>query len=120
MKAAWIGFNTDVSKLALFLLLLALAGAAAAQAIDAPPSAFRANEGIVRSVDRAAGEIIIRHGPLPEMDMPPMTMAFDVSDPAFLDKVNTGDAVAFRVELLNGRFTVTSIDRRRNTRDKEP
>ena len=92
--------------------MVALSGAVAAQSIDDPPSAFAPNEGIVRKVDKPAGEIIIRHGPLTEMDMPPMTMAFEVSNPEFFDKVKAGDRVTFRVELLNGRFTVTRIDRK--------
>jgi Cu/Ag efflux protein CusF len=86
-----------------------LAGAALAQGIDAPPSAFGPNEGIVRGVDKAAGEIIIRHGPLPELDMPPMTMAFEVNDRSQLDMVKPGDRVRFRVGLVNGRFTVTDL-----------
>ena len=92
-----------------FVLTGILAGAVAAQGIDAPPSAFRPNEGIVRGIDKAAGEIIIRHGPLTEMDMPPMTMAFEVQDAGLLDTVTTGDRVSFKVELLEGRFTVTAI-----------
>lgn len=93
-------------------VMAVLSGAAAAQNIDDPPSAFAPNEGIVRKVDKPAGEIIIRHGPLTEMDMPPMTMAFEVNNPELLDKVKAGDRVSFRVELLNGRFTVTRIERK--------
>lgn len=92
--------------------LAVVCGAAVAQGIDDPPSAFAPDEGIVRKVDKLAGEIIIRHGPLTEMDMPPMTMAFEVSNPQFLDEVKAGDRVTFRVELLNGRFTVTRIERK--------
>jgi Cu(I)/Ag(I) efflux system protein CusF len=44
--------------------------------------------------------------------MPPMTMAFEVKDEAFLDKVKPGDRVRFEVEILNGRFTVTEIQRK--------
>ncbi len=71
------------------------------------------NEGVVRSVDKPAREIIIRHGPLNGFDMPPMTMAFEVKDAALLDKVKAGDRVKFQVEILNGRFTVTEIQRQR-------
>ena len=98
-------------KRAIALVLAFVAGAAAAQDIDAPPAAFSPNEGIVRSVDRAAGEIIVRHGRLAEIDMPPMTMAFEVRDAGLLDGLKAGDRVTLRVELLNGRFTITSIRR---------
>ena len=90
-----------------------LSAAAAAQRIDDPPSAFASNEGIVRSIDKAAGEIVVRHGQLTEIGMPPMTMAFEVSDTALLDKVKAGDRVTLRVELLKGRFTVTRIEPKR-------
>jgi Cu/Ag efflux protein CusF len=96
-------------KHALLLLAGLFGGTAAAQGIDAPPSAFPPNEGIVRSVDKAAGEIIIRHGRLTQIGMPPMTMAFEVKDAALLDKVKAGDRVTFQVEILNGRFTVTAV-----------
>lgn len=97
-----------------FLLVVAmLCGNAAAQGIDDPPSAFAPNEGIVRSVDKAAGEIVVRHGQLTEIGMPPMTMAFEVSDTTLLDKVKAGERVTLRVELRNGRFTVTRIEPKR-------
>lgn len=70
-----------------------------------------ANEGEVLGVDREAGEIIIRHGPLPELDMPPMSMAFNVADPQFFSKVRKGDRVRFRAGLVQGRFAITSIER---------
>jgi Cu/Ag efflux protein CusF len=94
-----------VKRIAFLLSLLIFAGAAAAR--DGKP-----NEGIVRAVDKSTKEIIIRHGPLNGFDMPPMTMVFEVKDAAFLDKVKPGDRVRFEVEILNGRFTVTEIQRR--------
>lgn len=75
------------------------------------PVTLAPNEGIVQGIDKAAGEIIIRHGRLEEFDMPPMTMAFEVKDPRLLDEVKAGDRVRLRVELLDGRFMVTSIRR---------
>jgi Cu(I)/Ag(I) efflux system protein CusF len=95
------------------IILAVLAGTSVAHDADAPPSAFPANQGIVRSVDKPAREIVIRHGPLSEVDMPPMTMAFEVADARLLDKVRAGDRVKFRVALLNGRFTVIAIQRLR-------
>ena len=69
------------------------------------------DEGVVVSVDRATKEIVIRHGRLSGLDMPPMTMAFEVADTALLDMAKPGDRVRFRVEVLNGRFTLTEIRR---------
>jgi Cu/Ag efflux protein CusF len=68
------------------------------------------SEGEVRKVDKEAKKITIKHGPLKNLDMPPMTMVFQVKDPALLDKVKAGDQVKFRAEKLGGAFTVTAIE----------
>jgi Cu(I)/Ag(I) efflux system protein CusF len=99
-----------MSRALALVFALVLAGGAGAH--DVNPRQ-RANEGVVRAVDKGAGEIVIRHGPLNGFDMPPMTMAFEVKDAALLDKVKAGDRVQFQVEILNGRFTVTEIRRAR-------
>jgi Cu/Ag efflux protein CusF len=74
-------------------------------------TAHAQNEGVLVSVDKAAREIVIRHGRLNELEMPPMTMAFEVADAALLDAARAGDRIWFRAEILNGRFTVTEIRR---------
>lgn len=62
-------------------------------------------------VYRESGEIAIRHGPLPELSMDPMSMVFVVADPALLRRVGKGDRVKFKAGLHNGRFAVMSIER---------
>jgi Cu(I)/Ag(I) efflux system periplasmic protein CusF len=66
-------------------------------------------EGEIRKVDKEAKKLTIKHGPMPSLDMPPMTMVFQVKDPAMLDKVKPGDKVQFKAEKLGGAFTVTEI-----------
>ena len=83
--------------------LFALALAAAAQAGEL-------FEGEVRRVDKDAQKITLRHGPMPRLDMPAMTMVFQVSDPALLDKVKPGDKIRFDAEKLGGGFRVTRIE----------
>ena len=73
-------------------------------------SAESLSEGEVRKVDKDAKKITLRHGPLTNLDMPAMTMVFQVQDPAMLDKVKTGDKVKFRAEKVDGAFTITHID----------
>jgi Cu(I)/Ag(I) efflux system protein CusF len=104
-------------RLALVLLLAFLPGAAAL-AERAAASHFGANEGEVLQVDREAREITIRHGYLPELDMSPMSMVFQVADAALLDQVRKGDRVKFKPGLVEGRFAVMSFERveRRGTR----
>jgi Cu(I)/Ag(I) efflux system protein CusF len=88
-------------RLLLLTLLLGFSAATLAQPAD----------GEVRRVDKDAQKLTIRHGPLPQLDMPqPMTMVYRVKDPALLDKVKAGDKVKFEAEKVNGAFTVTRIE----------
>ena len=67
-------------------------------------------DGEVRKVDKDAGKITLKHGPIRSLDMPPMTMVFQVKDRAFLDKVKAGDKVRFAAEEKAGAYVVTSIE----------
>lgn len=66
-------------------------------------------DGVIRKVDKDAGKLTIKHGPIPSMDMPPMTMVYRVTDPAMLDQVKPGDSVKFTMEKIGGQYTVTRI-----------
>ena len=68
------------------------------------------SEGEVRKVDQDAKKITIKHGPLANLDMPAMTMVFQVKDPALLDKVKAGDKVKFRAEKEGSAYLVTRIE----------
>ena len=67
-------------------------------------------DGEVRKVDKDAQKITIRHGPLPQLDMPAMTMVYRVKDAALLGKVKAGDKVKFEAEKVGGAYTVTEIE----------
>jgi Cu/Ag efflux protein CusF len=68
------------------------------------------NDGEIRKVDKDAKKITIKHGPLAKLDMPAMTMVFQVKDPALLDKVKAGDKVKFDAEKIGSAYTVTRIE----------
>lgn len=68
------------------------------------------SDGEVRKVDMDAKKITIKHGPLSNLDMPAMTMVFQVKDPAMLERVKTGDKVKFQAEKVGGAFTVIKIE----------
>jgi len=72
-------------------------------------SAAAMADGEVRKVDKSAGKITIKHGAIPSMDMPPMTMVYRVKDPAMLDALKQGDKVTFAAENVGGQFVVTEI-----------
>ncbi len=67
-------------------------------------------EGEIRKVDIDNKKITIKHGEIKNLDMPGMTMVFQVKYPAMLDKVKAGDKVNFTADKINGVFTVLSID----------
>ena len=69
-------------------------------------------DGEVRKVDKDSGKITIRHGAIPNLDMPPMTMVFQVSDRALLDGVKAGDQIRFAAEKPGGVYTVTLVQRK--------
>jgi Cu/Ag efflux protein CusF len=75
------------------------------------PTPEQLTEGEVRKVDRDAGKITLKHGPIANLSMPPMTMVFLAQDPALLKDVKAGDKVRFRVEQIGGQYTVTRIER---------
>ena len=83
-------------------------GAAPAKAEAGAPSLADAE---VRRIDKDAGKITLKHGPIKSLDMPPMTMVFQVQDKALLDKVKAGDKVKFTaIQSAGGAYTVTSIE----------
>ena len=61
-------------------------------------------------VDKAAAKITIKHGPLANLGMPPMTMAFRVSDPAMLDQVKAGEKIRFTAENVGDALTVIALE----------
>ena len=63
----------------------------------------------VIKVDKAAGKVTLKHGPIKKLDMDSMTMVFRVADPAMLDKVKAGDKIEFEADRVNGAITVTKI-----------
>ncbi|MBL8346307.1 MAG: copper-binding protein [Rubrivivax sp.] len=66
--------------------------------------------GEVRKIDKEARKITLKHGDIKNLDMPGMTMVFQVKDAALLDKVKPGDKVKFTAEKADGAIAVTSIE----------
>ena len=113
-----------MNKIAFTLLFSALlAGAAQAQqkAEDhsahhaATPATAAANnadmaDGEVRKIDKDTGKVTLKHGEIRNLDMPGMTMVFQVKEATLLDKVKVGDKVKFRAEKTGGGFMVTAIE----------
>lgn len=85
-------------------------------ALLAPFSLFAANgantlsEGTVKKIDAPTQRVMLAHGPIANLNMPPMTMMFKVRDAAMLKRVKEGDKVRFRAEEVGGEYTVVRIE----------
>jgi Cu(I)/Ag(I) efflux system protein CusF len=87
----------------------------AATAADAPASpkasAARLTAGEVKKVDREAKKVTIKHGPIDNLKMPPMTMVFRVKDAAMLDGLAPGTQIRFHAEEADGGLLVTKLQK---------
>lgn len=63
----------------------------------------------VRKVDKAAGKVTLKHGEIKNLEMPGMTMVFQVKDPTMLDAVKAGDKIRFKAEKSGSSFIVTEM-----------
>jgi len=97
-----------------------LAGIAPAIAADAPakaeakakaPAAAPLTAGEVMKVDREAKKLTIKHGPIENLKVPPMTMVFRVKDAAMLEGLEAGSQVRFRAEEADGGYVVTRLQK---------
>lgn len=99
------------------LTAIALAAALAAPATAQPkPDDHAAHhpvadmaEGEIRKVDKDTKKLTIKHGEIKSLDMPPMTMVFQVKDETMLDKVKAGDKVRFLAEKAASGYVVIAI-----------
>lgn len=98
------------------MLVALLIGAPFVHAAEGPASAPAAtaaapmSEGEIRKIDTAAGKLTIKHGPLDNLGMEPMTMVFRVQDPAMLTQVRVGSKVRFVAEKVNSTLTVMVLE----------
>ena len=73
-------------------------------------SAAAKADGEVRKVDKEAKKLTLRHGPIPNLEMPDMTMVFRVADPKMLDGLEAKQKVRFTADRVEGQLTVTSLE----------
>jgi len=99
-------------------VLVAMPIVSAAVSVREPPLTLAQNaqataspmvNGEVRKVDKGAGKVTLKHDAIPNLDMPGMTMVFQVKDPAMLDRLKEGDKIKFAADKINGALTVTEV-----------
>lgn len=66
-------------------------------------------DGEIKKVDRDNKKMTIKHGDIKSLDMPGMTMVFQIRDTTLLESFKAGDKVKFVAEKLDGAFVVTGM-----------
>ena len=82
---------------------------AAAQKGSVMVAAADMADGEIRKVDIENKKLTIKHGEIKNLDMPGMTMVFQVKDAAVLTKLKAGDKVKFSAEKSGSAIVVTDI-----------
>lgn len=67
------------------------------------------SDGVIKRISKGSKKLTIKHGEIKNLDMPPMTMSFRVSDEKMLEMVKKGDKVKFKAETVDGKMVVTEI-----------
>ena len=79
-------------------------------AMDDASGETATTEGNVVAIDQQAGTITIDHAPVPEVNWPAMTMAFE-ADEEMMSQVQEGDAVSFEFRITDSGSELVSIHR---------
>ena len=118
-------FSGSVTGIAVLVHWLFLSAPVCAQTSSGPhnhthankPSAQRSGSevlwinGEVRKVDLAKSTILLRHEAVKALNMPAMTMVFNVRSPALLKGLMDGEFIRFTLAQQGGRTVVSDIKR---------
>jgi Cu/Ag efflux protein CusF len=80
------------------------------QSVSDDPNALPWATGEVRRIDKAANKVALHHGEIKNLDMPPMSMVFQVKAPAQMDALQIGQKVRFRAVQDKGAYWVLQIE----------
>ncbi len=67
--------------------------------------------GEVKKVKPKSGKITIKHEPIPNLDMPGMTMVFRTEEGTDISQYQKGDVVSFTVVEKNGKMMIVEIEK---------
>ncbi len=65
--------------------------------------------GVITALDPATGRVTLKHGPIPEIKWPAMTMAFPDDPPTLLNGLKVGEPVRFTLTGKGQNYRVTAI-----------
>lgn len=66
----------------------------------------------IKTIDAQAGKVTLKHGPIENLGMPAMTMAFPVKDRASLKDFKEGDSVSVTFDKVGNQPTVLDMQRK--------
>lgn len=89
---------------------LAVASLALPLAVCPAEDTAALTEGIVKKIDAPSQRVMLKHGPITNLGMGPMTMMFKVKEPGQFNKLKEGDRVRFRVEQIGGEYLIVRIE----------
>ena len=106
-KSTLCGLALAATSVFFSVALAQTAAPAASAAMQASAGAMTGGE--VRKVDKENRKITLKHAEIKNLDMPGMTMVFQVKDAAMLDTVKQGDKIMFKAEKAGGALVITQI-----------
>lgn len=66
--------------------------------------------GEIRRIDADAGKITIKHGPISELDLPAITLVYQV-DKTLLTGFQPGDKIKFTARRVDGQYVVIQLSK---------
>ncbi|SPS01818.1 copper-binding protein [Cupriavidus taiwanensis] len=66
----------------------------------------------IKKIDASTGKVTLKHGPIANLGMSAMTMAFPVKDRASLKNFKEGDSVSVTFDTVDGKATVIDMQRK--------
>ena len=66
--------------------------------------------GEIRRIDAQAGKITIKHGPITTLELPAITLVYQI-DATLLTDLQPGDKITFTARRVNGQYVVVKISK---------
>lgn len=66
-------------------------------------------DGVIKKIVVDSGKVTIKHGEIENLEMPPMSMVFNVRDPSVLKAFKKGDKIKFIAVDEEGKLWATDI-----------
>lgn len=81
-----------------------------ASLVFAPAAHADGTKGEVTKVDTRRNRVTVKHGPIENLDMPAMTMVFELADPSMISQTPVGKTITFTADRIDGKLTILTIE----------